>query len=85
MSSVAPKAHLSENAIRLSHVNFREGKQPICIPVESEAAPRISKEAIMTKIEKILASGSTHATVNRDPNVQRGLRDANSTYVRLEY
>jgi hypothetical protein len=68
MSSVAPKAHLSENAIRLSHVNFREGKQPICIPVESEAAPRISKEA-----------------VNRDPNVQRGLRDANSTYFRLEY
>jgi hypothetical protein len=58
---------------------------PICIPVESEAAPRISKEAIMTKIEKILASGSTHATVNRDPNVQRGLRDANSTYFRLEY
>jgi len=39
----------------------------------------------MTKIEKILASGSTHATVNRDPNVQRGLRDANSTYFRLEY
>jgi len=26
----------------------------------------------MEKIEKILASGNTHATVNRDPNLQRG-------------
>jgi lipoyl-dependent peroxiredoxin len=26
----------------------------------------------MEKIEKVLASGNTHATVNRDPNVQRG-------------
>jgi osmotically inducible protein OsmC len=55
-------------------VNFRQGKQPVRISVASEATPRISKEAIMTKIEKILASGSTHATVNRDPNVQRGER-----------
>jgi osmotically inducible protein OsmC len=26
----------------------------------------------MEKIEKVLASGNTHATVNRDPNAQRG-------------
>jgi len=26
----------------------------------------------MTKIDKVLTSGNTHATVNRDPNVQRG-------------
>ena len=26
----------------------------------------------MEKIEKVLASGNTHATVNRDPNLQRG-------------
>jgi osmotically inducible protein OsmC len=26
----------------------------------------------MEKIEKVLASGNTHATINRDPNVQRG-------------
>src|SRR6202795_711403 len=26
----------------------------------------------MEKIEKVLTSGNTHATVNRDPNVQRG-------------
>ncbi|MPW22037.1 peroxiredoxin [Paraburkholderia sp. CNPSo 3157] len=26
----------------------------------------------MEKIEKVLAAGNTHATVNRDPNVQRG-------------
>jgi lipoyl-dependent peroxiredoxin len=30
------------------------------------------KVSIMEKIEKVLASGNTHATVNRDPNVQRG-------------
>jgi lipoyl-dependent peroxiredoxin len=32
----------------------------------------IQKESIMEKIEKVLASGNTHATVNRDPNAQRG-------------
>ena len=26
----------------------------------------------MEKIEKVLASGNTHATINRDPNLQRG-------------
>ena len=26
----------------------------------------------MTKIDKVLTSGNTHATVNRDPNLQRG-------------
>jgi osmotically inducible protein OsmC len=26
----------------------------------------------MEKIEKVLASGNTHATINRAPNVQRG-------------
>jgi len=26
----------------------------------------------MEKIEKVLASGNSHATINRDPNVQRG-------------
>jgi osmotically inducible protein OsmC len=31
-----------------------------------------TKESIMEKIEKVLASGNTHATVNRDPNAQRG-------------
>ena len=29
----------------------------------------------MEKIEKVLASGATHATVNRDPNVQPGALD----------
>jgi lipoyl-dependent peroxiredoxin len=33
------------------------------------------KESIMEKIEKVLASGATHATVNRDPNVQPGALD----------
>ncbi|MGF6758920.1 hypothetical protein P3T16_006348, partial [Paraburkholderia sp. GAS42] len=26
----------------------------------------------MSKIEKVLHSGNSHATVNRDPNVKRG-------------
>jgi osmotically inducible protein OsmC len=46
--------------------------QLIRISVESEATPRIFKESIMAKIDKVLTSGNTHATVNRDPNVQRG-------------
>jgi lipoyl-dependent peroxiredoxin len=31
-----------------------------------------SKESIMSTIEQVLFSGNSHATINRDPNVQRG-------------
>jgi Ohr subfamily peroxiredoxin len=34
--------------------------------------PIFSKESIMTTIDKVLFSGNTHTTVNRDPSVQRG-------------
>jgi osmotically inducible protein OsmC len=33
------------------------------------------KESIVEKIEKVLALGNTHITVNRDPNVKRGALD----------
>src|ERR1700761_6616828 len=36
------------------------------------STPLFTKESIMEKIEKVLASGNTQATVNRDPNAQRG-------------
>jgi hypothetical protein len=60
MSNVASKARRSKNTIRLSHVNFREGmagelvnsqrhfyqRMPLIrISAESEATPRIFKEA----------------------------------------
>src|ERR1700761_8043593 len=36
------------------------------------STPLFTKEFTMEKIEKVLASGNTHAAVNRDPNLQRG-------------
>jgi osmotically inducible protein OsmC len=37
-----------------------------------QPTPLSIKESIMTKIEKVLFSGNTHTTINRDPNAQRG-------------
>jgi lipoyl-dependent peroxiredoxin len=51
--------HYATHALRSHTIHT----QPALLPI---------KESIVTKIEKVLFSGNTHTTVNRDPNVQRG-------------
>lgn len=43
-----------------------------CALIDVSQKPYICKESITTTIDKVLFSGNTHTTVNRDPSVQRG-------------
>ena len=57
--------------IRLIHLHYST-HSIASHAIQIELTPLSIKEFIMTKIEKVLFSGNTHTTVNRDPAVQRG-------------